>query len=149
MPTWQHLLRSSKFNIRPDLLVSDFDTTRRISSKTASSHGIANGPAVLKPYTSSASTSKFLKMGWLRYVARTTNLLQLAPTQTATCPAGTSDGAEVRELVAPAVTLAFLRHRLSICWILTMCRILLHLDIFSRKVRERVGKREKVRERGA
>ncbi|KAK8642376.1 hypothetical protein V6N13_011720 [Hibiscus sabdariffa] len=75
---------------RPD---SERDINRITSSKTDSSQGMANGP-------------------W--YVARTTNLLQLAPTQTATCPAGTSDGmrlADMRDL--------FL-HRRSICRSLTM-----------------------------
>lgn len=61
------------------------------------------------------------------------NLLQLGPTQMATCPGGTSEG--VPRL---AVTRAFLRQRSSICRIRTMCRILLHLlvagDIFWGKV---------------
>jgi len=59
-------------------------------------------------------------MGWFKYVARTTNLRQLVPTQTATCPAGTSDGMRLAEMRA------LLRQRLSIWRSLTMWRILVH-----------------------
>lgn len=94
---------------------------RRTSRKSVSSQGMAKGPWLVKPYSSSACRRSFLKTGWFRYVARTTNLVRLLPTHTATCPAGTSDGgarfADIR---------ALLRHRRSICRRRTMCRIWLH-----------------------
>lgn len=85
MPAWQN----SGFWNRPD---SDREMDRSASSNSTSSQGMANGPSWFEnPYSSSAWTSRLLKTGWFRYVARTTNLLELLPTQTATCPAGTSD----------------------------------------------------------
>lgn len=133
MPTWQHLWTSLTLHNGSGAPVSGRETTRRISSNVDSSQGIVNGPTWLKPYSSSACTRSFLNMGWFRYVARTMNLLELLPTQTATCPAGTSDGV-ARE--AEAAIRAFLRHCLSIWRILTMWRILLHFDIFSGKWRK-------------
>ena len=65
--------------------------TRLGSWNSNSSHGIANEPWLLNSYSSSAWTKSFLKMGWFRCVTRTTNLLQLLPTQTTTCPANTSN----------------------------------------------------------
>lgn len=134
-PTWQYLWKSSKLTNRAEWPDSDLEMNRIASSKSDSSHGMANGPWLVKPYSSSAWTRSFLKRGWFRYVARTTNLLQLVPTQTATYPAGTSDGMRAADMRA------LLRHLLSICLSLTMWRILLHFpnptDIFpEKKVRE-------------
>lgn len=134
-PTWQYLWKSSKLTNRAEWPDSDLEMNRIASSKSDSSHGMANGPWLVKPYSSSAWTRSFLKTGWFRYVARTTNLLQLVPTQTATYPAGTSDGMRAADMRA------LLRHLLSICLSLTMWRILLHFpnptDIFpEKKVRE-------------
>lgn len=120
MPTWQYLWKSSRFRNRVELPDSDREMNRRSSSKSDSSQGMASGPWLVKPYSSSAWTSRFLKTGWFRYVARTTNLLQLLPTQTATCPAGTSEGMRVADIRA------LLRQRRSNCRSLTMWRILLH-----------------------
>ena len=97
---------------------------RRISSKTDSSHGRARGPWLVKPYSSSASTRSFLKTGWFKYEARTTNLFPAVPTQTATWPAGTSEGMRPDGMREAAAALS--RHRRSICRSRTMCRILLH-----------------------
>nr|KJB11189.1 hypothetical protein B456_001G244400 [Gossypium raimondii] len=63
MPTWQHLRRTSNVENRPE---PDRDTARRISSNNDSSHGMVNGPTLLKPYSSSVCTRSFLNMGWLR-----------------------------------------------------------------------------------
>ncbi|KAG8492124.1 hypothetical protein CXB51_015765 [Gossypium anomalum] len=93
---------------------------RITSSNTVSSQGIANGPWLVNPYSSSAWMRSFLNTGWFKYVALTTNLRQLVPTVTATCPAGTSDGIRLADMRA-----LFL-HRRSICRSLTMWRILLH-----------------------
>jgi len=127
-PTWQYLCKSSRFTNRSDFPFSDREMHRIISSKRVSSHGIVNGPWLENPNSSSACTRSFLKMGWFRYVARTTNLLQPVPTQTATCPAGTSDGMRLADIRA------LLRQRLSIWRSLTMWRILAHFaspaDIF-------------------
>lgn len=125
-PTWQYLWKSSKLMKRAELFILDSIRAkyRRISSKRDSSQGMANGPVLVNPYSSSAWTSRFLNTGWFRYVVRTTNLLQLEPTVTATWPAGTSEGRR------RAAIDAFLRHRLSIWRSLTMWRILLQADMF-------------------
>lgn len=109
---WQRLWKSS--SVENPGTGTGRDTTRRSSSKSDSSQGIARGPWLQKPYSSSAFTRSILKIGWFRCVARTMNLLLLGPTHTATCPAGTS-------------TATFLRHRRSICRTRTMRRILLLL----------------------
>ena len=138
IPTWQCLWKSSRLTNRVELPDSDREIIRSTSSNSASSQGIAKGPWLEKPYSSSAWIRSFLKAGWFRYVARTTNLLQLVPTQTATCPAGTSEGMRLADMRA------LLRHRRSIWRILTMWRILLHFPtpadiffLFSRKWRKR------------
>ena len=125
MPTWQLDDDSA------DEIIDDDDervTTRRTSSKNDSSHGIVRGPWLENPYSSSACTRRRLKMGWFRCVARTMNLLQLVPTQTATCPAGTSVGEGGASARAAAMR-AFFLQRWTICRILTMCRILLLFPI--------------------
>lgn len=122
-PTWQCLWKSSRFKKRVEFPDSDLEMYRITSSNTVSSQGIANGPWLVKPYSSSAWTKSFLKTGWFKYVARTTNLLQLLPTQIATCPAGTSEGMRLAEIRA------LLRHRRSNCLSLTMWRILLHFPM--------------------
>ena len=121
IPPW-HFWRSSGQVNRLDREESDREMNRIASSKTDSSQGITNGPWFAKPNSSSAWTSRLLRIGWFRYDARTTNLLQLLPTQTATCPDGTSDGTQ--RLTEDKR--ALLRHRRSICLRLTMWRILLH-----------------------
>lgn len=140
MPTWQ-LDDDSADEIVDDERV----TTRRTSSKNDSSHGIVRGPWLENPYSSSACTRSRLKMGWFRCVARTMNLLQLVPTQTATCPAGTSVGEGGASARAAAMR-AFFLQRWTICRIRTMCRILLLFpisgDIFFCFLEER----EKVKE---
>ena len=73
-------------------LYSSSTWTKSTSSNSNSSHGIANEPWLLNLYSSSTWTKSFLKMGWFRCIKRTTNLLQLLPTQTTTCPTGTSNG---------------------------------------------------------
>jgi|APAra0007618328_1042625.scaffolds.fasta_scaffold36875_1 hypothetical protein len=117
-----HFWRSSGQVNRLDREESDRDINRIASSKTDSSQGITNGPWLAKPNSSSAWTRRLLMIGWFRYDARTTNLLQPLPTQTATCPDGTSDGTQ--RLTED--NRALLRHRRSICLSLTMWRILLH-----------------------
>ena len=144
MPTWQLDDDSADEIIDDDERV----TTRRTSSKNDSSHGIVRGPWLENPYSSSACTRRRLKMGWFRCVARTMNLLQLVPTQTATCPAGTSVGEGGASARAAAMRAAFLQ-RWTICRIRTMCRILLLFpisgDIFFFVSWER--EREKVKEK--
>ena len=123
--TWQDLWKSSTMVTRGERLDSRLDTTRRTSSNTDSSQGIARGPWLAKPYSSSAWRRSVLKTGWFRYDARTMNLLYLLPTQIATWPAGTSDGTLMTTSDAhDDEHAAILRHRRSIFWILTMCRIL-------------------------
>lgn len=126
-PTWQLLWRSSRVvENRPEPVL---EMNRITSSKRDSSHGMVSGPWLSNPYSSSACNRSFWKKGWFRYVACTTNLLHPAPTHTATCPAGTSDGIREADDIR-----ALLRHRCSICRSLTMWRILLHFpspaDIF-------------------
>lgn len=121
-PPWWHFWRSSGQVNRLERDESEREINRIASSKTDSSQGITNGPWLAKPYSSSAWTSRLLRIGWFRYDARTTNLLQPLPTQTATCPDGTSDGTQ--RLTED--NRALFRHRRSICLSLTMCRILLH-----------------------
>ena len=116
IPPW-HFWRSSGQVHR-----FDREINRIASSKTDSSHGMTSGPWLTKPYSSSAWTRRLLRIGWFRYDARTTNLLQPLPTHTATCPDGTSDGTE--RLTEDKR--ALFRHRLSICLSFTMWRILLH-----------------------
>nr|GMD94460.1 hypothetical protein CRG98_033999 [Ipomoea batatas] len=67
IPTWQCLWKSSN-RAAAILLGSDRAAMNRIiSSKTASSQGMASGPAAAaKPYSSSASDRSFEKIGWLR-----------------------------------------------------------------------------------
>lgn len=117
-----HFWRSSGQVNRLDRDESDREINRIASSKTDSSQGITNGPWLAKPNSSSAWTRRLHMIGWFRYDARTTNLLQPLPTQTATCPDGTSDGTQ--RLTED--NRALLRHRRSICLSLTMWRILLH-----------------------
>ena len=147
MPTWQLDDDSADEIIDDDERV----TTRRTSSKNDSSHGIVRGPWLENPYSSSACTRRRLKMGWFRCVARTMNLLQLVPTQTATCPAGTSVGEGGASARAAAMR-AFFLQRWTICRIRTMCRILLLFpisgDIFffcflGERERETEGKEKK------
>ena len=147
MPTWQ-LDDDSADEINDD---DERVTTRRTSSKNDSSHGIVRGPWLENPYSSSACTRRRLKMGWFRCVARTMNLLQLVPTQTATCPAGTSVGEGGASARAAAMR-AFFLQRWTICRIRTMCRILLLFpisgDIFffcflGERERETEGKEKK------
>lgn len=75
LPPWRVFFKSSVQLNRHDRLINRID-----SSKTDSSHGITNGPWFAKPNSSSALTKRFLRTGWLRCVARTTNLLRLLPT---------------------------------------------------------------------
>ncbi|KAD7117523.1 hypothetical protein E3N88_04791 [Mikania micrantha] len=98
---------------------------RRMPSNSDSSHGIINGPKLVKPYSSSASFRIFWKIGWFKYVARTINLLQLAPTQIATCPTGTSLAGNLREVDDVDVR----RQRRSICRTLRMFWILLSFSL--------------------
>lgn len=125
--TWQCRFKSSssRFTNRFGFSDSDQEMNRRTSWKRVSSQGMTSGPGLEKPYSSSAWRRSFLKTGWFRYVARTTNLVRLVPTQTATCPAGTSDGMRLADMRA------LLRQRRSIWRSRTMCRIWLHFaDIF-------------------
>ncbi|PKI45683.1 hypothetical protein CRG98_033999 [Punica granatum] len=120
-PTWQLLWRSSRVAYRPG---PDLEMNRITSSKSDSSQGMVRGPGFVNPYSSSACDRSFLKTGWFRYVACTTNLRHPAPTHTATWPAGTSDG-----ILEADDILALFRHRRSSCRSLTMWRILLHFPI--------------------
>lgn len=113
-PTWQHRWRSSAW-----------ETARRISSNAASSQGMASGPWLANPYSSSARERRRRKTGWLRCVAGTTYLRHPPPTSTATWPSGTSGGGAAAG--DEAAWAAFLRQRRSICRIVTMRRILLEL----------------------
>lgn len=136
MPAWQYLWKSSRLTNRVDAPDSDREMNRSTSSKSDSSQGIASGPWLEKPYSSSASTRSFLKTGWFRYDARTTNRVQLLPTLTATCPAGTSDGMRLADMRA------LLRHRRSSWRSLTMWRILLHFPSPADMLLESDGKCE-------
>ena len=94
--TRQHLWMSSPMVSRGEWLASELETSRRTSSNADSSQGIARGPWLENPYSSSASRNSALKTGWFRYDARTMNLRHSLPTQIATWPAGTSDGTLIR-----------------------------------------------------
>jgi hypothetical protein len=108
-------LSSSKLTPRFEL-----ETCLRTTLKSDSSHGSSSGPTLLNPYSSSAKWRSCLKAGWLRYAVRTINRCEL--TDTATCPAGTSEQ-------CPAEAAARALQRRSIWRRRTMQRILLlHFD---------------------
>lgn len=116
--TWQYLWKSSAMVTRGAWFDSRMDTIWRTSWNTDSSQGIASGPWLANPYSSSAWSRRDRKTGWLRYDARTMNLLHLLPTQIATWPAGTSGGTLMilfdSEHGENEEHAAFLRHRRSI-----------------------------------
>lgn len=67
IPTWQRLWKSSNSRLtnRFDPLL-DREMNRRASWKNSSSQGMVRGPWLEKPYSSSAWTRSFWKMGWFR-----------------------------------------------------------------------------------
>lgn len=95
-----------------------------ISSNNDSSQGIANGPTLENPYSSSASARSRRKIGWFRSFARTTYLRRFSPTEMATWPGGTS---ETGSLLDPMW--AFFCHCFTIWRIRTTLPILLFFPI--------------------